>query len=240
MRASGCSSIAAIVVLLGSASGFAQSVETPRALNATTVARPAEPSEPSTVERVPTPDAPAPAEAPAPVAATTTMQSESISVPGTSVRAGRVHVEVHAPYATVAAVITDFARYRDFFPQLGESRVIHRRRGQADVYLRVELMRGLGTLWALSRFNVQRTADATTVEGTMVDGNLRRLEVRFEARAIAGDPSRSEVTMQLLGVPPFFVPEGLLNSQQSHWAARGVELLRARAEALTSQAAAAR
>lgn len=159
--------------------------------------------------------------------------TEQVAVSGSPVTAARVRTEVRAPYATVAAVVTDFAHYRDFFPQMRESRIIHRRRGQADVYVRVEMLQGLGMLWSLLRFNTQRSADRTTVEGTMVDGNLRRFDVRFDVRPVANDPSRTEVTMQLLGLPAFFFPEAFLSMQQSRWAVRGVEMLRSRAEAMS-------
>ncbi len=187
------------------------------------------------------PSAPAtPGQAPAANAATrAAVRSEQVAVAGSTVPAGRVHTEIRAPYATVCGVVTDFARFREVFP-MRESRVIHRRRGQAEVYFQVELARGAGTLWALSRFDVQRGPDVTRVNSTLIDGNLRRLDVSFEVRPVAGDASRSILSMQLLGLPAFYLPDGLLSSQQTRWAEHGIELLRARAESLAEPRAALR
>lgn len=171
-------------------------------------------------------------------ASATPIRTEQIAVSGSAVPAGRVHTEVRASYATVCGMVTDFARFREVFP-LRESRVIHRRRGQIDVYFRVELARGAGTLWALSRFSVQRSPGVTRVDSRLIDGNLRRLDVSFEVRPVVGDPSRATLSMQLLGLPTFYFPEGLLGVQQTRWAERGIALLRARAESFAPPPAAA-
>jgi hypothetical protein len=238
-------SVAALAVLFAGSAVHAQSVETP-ALNAATVATTAQHPDPAPLEAA-TPESPARATTSRPErtamaapAVPAPILTEQVSVPGTAVLAGRVRTEVRAPYATVAAVVTDFAHYRDFFPQVRESRVVHRLRGQAEVYVRVELLRGLGMLWALSRFNVLRGPASTVVDGVLVDGNLRRFDVRFDVHPVAGDPTRSEVTMQLLGIPAFLLPHGLLSGQQARWAARGLEQLRARAESMAQAQAAAR
>jgi ribosome-associated toxin RatA of RatAB toxin-antitoxin module len=195
---------------------------------------PAEPAAGAEPTSPPVPVATSQPAAPAPITA------QQVTVPGANVQAARVRTEVRAPYAVVASVVTDYAHYRDFFPQLRESRIIHRRRGQADVYLRVEMLGGLGMLWSLSRFTAQRTPESTVVEGTLTEGNLRRFDVRFEVRPVNGDPSRTDVTMQLLGVPAFFFPDSILASQQLRWAARGLEQLRARAESFAQPVSASR
>ncbi|MEI8254734.1 MAG: hypothetical protein WCJ30_03590 [Deltaproteobacteria bacterium] len=215
-------------------------VVVPAAVVRPPVAPAAPPTSDATAPEAPPASGTRPAEAPTAGATTPArIRSEQVAVSGSSVPAGRVSMEVHAPYAAVCAVVTDFASFREIFP-MRESRVIHRRRGQADVYFRVDLVSGAGSLWALSRFNVQRGPDVTRVDSALVEGNLRRLDVSFEVRAVPGDASRSTLSMQLLGLPAFYFPEGLLGTQQMRWAERGIEMLRNRAESLATPTAASR
>jgi ribosome-associated toxin RatA of RatAB toxin-antitoxin module len=174
------------------------------------------------------PPAAAPTDA-APAPSAPTLEVEQVPVPGTTIQAGRVTAEVQAPFEVVAAVLTDFAHYHEFLPQVDQSRVVQRRRGQVDLYLQARLRNSTSVLWSLARFTVRRTPGSLVIEGGAVQGNLSRLEVRFEATAVPGSP-RTRVVMQLLGIPTFPLPEGLLSSQQSRWAVRGMEALRARAE----------
>jgi hypothetical protein len=174
--------------------------------------------------------APTPTSAPAPI------DVQQVAVPGTSVRAGRVATEVDAPFDVVAAVLTDFAHYSEFLPQVDTSRVVQRRRGQVDVYLQARLLNNLGTIWALGRFTVRRAPGSLVVEGGAVQGNMARFDVRFEATAVPNS-SRTRVVMQLLGIPALPFPEWLLTSQQARWAALGLDALRARAERAAAQSA---
>ena len=156
---------------------------------------------------------------------------QNVPARGSSVPAGRATVTVHAPYASVTAVATDFEHFREVFPQLAETRVIHRRRGGVtDVYVRVELLDGLGALWAMVRFTTRRTADATVVSGVLLHGTVRRFDFHLEVRRDSAEPARTAVALQLLGVPGFYVPGGLLARQQLQWALRGIAALRQRAE----------
>lgn len=157
------------------------------------------------------------------------VQVQQVSVPGSGVRAGRVTTVVEAPLDTVAAVVTDFASYHEFLPQLTISRVVRRRRGHVDVYLQASLLDNLGTLWSVVRFRVHRSPDALIVDGSGVQGNLARFEVRIEATCTA-EPGRTQVTLQLLGIPALPFPPWLLDAQQTRWAIRGVQALRQRAE----------
>lgn len=154
-----------------------------------------------------------------------------VPMPGTSVQAGRVSTVFDAPFDVVAGVITDFAHYHEFLPRVTESRIVRRRRGEADVYLQVPLLQNLGTIWALTRFRITRAPDRVVVDGRQANGNVARFECRFEATPVPGT-NRTQVTLQILAIPAFPWPTGLLGAQQGRWGARGLEAMRDRAERL--------
>jgi hypothetical protein len=159
------------------------------------------------------------------VVATTDVEERTAPVEGTDVRAGVAVGELDASFATVSATLLDFASYRHFLPRINESRVVRRRRGESDVYLRAELLEGLGTVWSLQRFTVTRATGSLLIVGTRVDGTMRRFDVRIEASEIAGT-GRTRLAVQLLGLPPFPLPTGYLTRMHGRWTARSFRALR--------------
>jgi ribosome-associated toxin RatA of RatAB toxin-antitoxin module len=155
---------------------------------------------------------------------------EAITLPGVSVPAGRATAEFAVPFSAVESVINDFGHYQEFLPQVQQSRVVHRRHNQVELYVQVRLLRNLGTLWALTRFDVQRTADGMIANGALLEGNIRRFDLRIEAHMIPGTANTS-VSLMLLGLPAFFMPNSVLAQQQSQWAERALTAMRQRAEA---------
>ncbi len=168
-------------------------------------------------------------------AASNEIEERTVVVAGTDVQAGVAVHEVAAPFSVVSAALQDFSTYRQFLPRLSESRVVRRRRGEADVYLRAELLEGFGAVWALERFRVTRATGSILVEGERTDGTMRRFDVRIEAVEIAGT-NRTRVAVQLLGLPPFPLPSGYLSRQHGRWTARALRALSTRVEALATTA----
>ncbi len=164
------------------------------------------------------------------------MDLQAVVRPGTDVRAGRVATVINASFDTLTNVLLDFSRYREFLPQVAESRVIQRRHGQVDVYFRVPLLDNLGQVWSLVRFGVTRSPSSLVIDGQQVQGNMRRFEYRIEAEEIPGTP-RTRVTLQLLGLPGLPLPTSYLTNQHGRWAVRGMTALRARSERAAGLAA---
>jgi hypothetical protein len=161
----------------------------------------------------------------APVAA---VEATQVRVAGSAVRAGRVSMSIDAPFDVAAAVATDFMHYREFLPQVRQSRIVRRHRGQSDVYLQVPLLLNLGVLWGVVRFDVRRAPGAMVVSGSLQQGNVSRFDYRLELAAEAG--GRTHAVMQLLAVPSLPFPPSLVSAQQSRWATRGLAAMRDRAE----------
>lgn len=153
----------------------------------------------------------------------------SVSVPGTTVRAGVANAEVPAPFETLAAVLLDIGRYREVLPRIDQSRVMQRRRGELDAYFSATLLQGFGTLWARTRMVITRSPGHLRIEGAMLEGNLARFELRVEASAVPNDPGRSTLEVQLLGLPQLPLPASLLDGVLARWAARGLGGFRDRA-----------
>lgn len=168
---------------------------------------------------------PSAAGTPAAQPATSDVEERTVRVEGTDVQAGIVVGEIEAPFATVSATLLDFGSYRQFLPRITESRVVRRRRGENDVYLRAELLEGLGTVWSLQRFTVTRATGSLLIVGTSVDGTMRRFDVRIEASEIAGT-GRTRLAVQLLGLPPFPLPTSYLTRMHARWTARSYRSLR--------------
>jgi hypothetical protein len=164
------------------------------------------------------------------------LEVTQVTVPGVNIRAARVSTEFNAPFEVVSRVVLDFPAYHEFLPQVRESRVVQRRRGQQDVYLGVPLLDGFPGLWALDRFDIQRGPNNVVVDGHMVNGNMTRADVRIEATAVPGT-NRTQVTLQVLGIPSFPLPTGFLNVQQGRWGSRGLTAMRDRAEHVAGLAA---
>lgn len=153
------------------------------------------------------------------------VEERTVRVEGTDVQAGLVVGELDAPFATVSGTLLDFASYRQFLPRINESRVVRRRRGESDVYLRAELLEGLGTVWSLQRFTITRATGSLLIVGTSTDGTMRRFDVRIEASEIAGT-GRTRLAVQLLGLPPFPLPTSYLTRMHGRWTARSYRSLR--------------
>lgn len=170
-------------------------------------------------------------ERPAPSASAQEIEERTTPAAGTDVQAGIAVYEAAAPLSVVSAALMDFANYRHFLPRLSESRVVRRRRAEAEVYLRADLLEGFGAVWAHERFRVTRATGSILVEGERLDGTMRRFDVRIEAVEIAGT-QRTRIAVRLLGLPPFPLPSGYLTRQHGRWTARALRALGTRVEAM--------
>lgn len=166
-------------------------------------------------------------------AGSTDFEERTVPVQGVDVQAGISVAEVSAPFSVVSAALQDFASYRLFLPRLNESRVVRRRRGESEVYLRAELLEGLGAVWSLQRFRVTRANGSIVVEGERIDGTMRRFDVRIEAVEVSGT-NRTRIAVRLLGLPPFPLPSSYLTRMHGRWTARALRALAGRVEGLAA------
>ncbi|MCL2723271.1 MAG: hypothetical protein FWD69_02445 [Polyangiaceae bacterium] len=126
--------------------------------------------------------------------------------PGKSERYGHAEALILAPYGTVRAKISDFAHYKDLAgPKFKKVSVTGRQGDATDIYFQLPIMKGLVTIWYVTRFVPPRPAagGGEVVEGTFVKGNIRGMHIAFKVRPGPDDGSTILVCDLLLslGIP---------------------------------------
>jgi len=102
------------------------------------------------------------------------------AVSGTSNRAGAARAGVDADARRVESVVTDYAGYARFIDQFERARVVGRAKTATDLYLDIPILHGLAKIWAVVRFQPPvRAANSTLIQGRMIKGNVKRLDVTW-------------------------------------------------------------
>ncbi len=111
--------------------------------------------------------------------------------PGKSDRYGHAEGIVAAPLAAVREKLGDFMHYKDLAgPKFKTVKVVAKDASTADVYFNLPIMKGLVTIWYVTRFAPPRdVAGAAIVEGMFVKGNIKSMHIAFNARAAADSKS---------------------------------------------------
>jgi hypothetical protein len=111
--------------------------------------------------------------------------------PGKSDRYGHAEGLVAAPYDVVRAKLLDFPHYRDLAgPKFKNVRVVAKEGTTTDLYFNLPIMKGLFTLWYVTRFTPPEAAQGGEVlEGNFVKGNIRGMHIAFTVRRGRDDKS---------------------------------------------------
>jgi hypothetical protein len=124
---------------------------------------------------------------------------------------------VAAPIDLVRAQATDFAHYQSMSNgRIQSSRLVDRRPGTTDVYLRVPVLNGMVTLWQVLRFtDLQRAADGTeSFRGTLVHGNVRSAEMAIRMRPVHTTMgAKTIIECDLLVTPSFIAPQSAVDHE---------------------------
>jgi ribosome-associated toxin RatA of RatAB toxin-antitoxin module len=150
---------------------------------------------------------------------------------GTDISFGGGKIVVNAPIAMVRQVIGEYDHYQEIMPRFQKSRVVGKKEGKTDVYLQVPILHGLHTLWAVTRFAPPtRDGDGERIEGAKVvdKGNLKDLRAVWRLRPLGDD--RTILKLELLIVPDFPAPGGLVTHEAKDAAAEAVTAVSDRAE----------
>lgn len=105
--------------------------------------------------------------------------------PGKTERYGHAEVIVPAPYATVKARLLDFTHYRDLAgPKFKKVSVVDRTDAGTDLYFMLPIMKGVVTLWYVTRFTPAQAAmnGAEVIVGGFVKGNIKDMQIAFTLR----------------------------------------------------------
>ncbi len=150
-------------------------------------------------------------------------------VPVSTYRAGAAKTVVGAPEAGVLALVTDYAHYSTFIKAFETSRVVGRDGDKTDVYLRVKILKGAATIWAIVRFEPPKVdGDVTLVTAHLLKGNVKRLDAYWHLKKTDG--SRTELVLELLIIPDLPAPEALVVPEVRDAAATAVTGVRDEAE----------
>lgn len=111
--------------------------------------------------------------------------------PGRVERYGHAEGLVTAPYERVRARLLDFSHYKDLAgPKFKTVRVVDKQATTTDLYFNLPIMKGLVTIWYVTRFAPPQQAQGGEVlEGTFVKGNIKGMHIAFTVRHGQDDKS---------------------------------------------------
>jgi hypothetical protein len=134
--------------------------------------------------------------------------------PGKSERYGHAEGLISAPVDAVRAKLRDFTSYKDLAgPKFKSVKVVDKQGENTDVYFQLPIMRGMITLWYVTRFPPSRPAGGGDVlEGTFVKGNIKGMHIAFTVRAGTDDKS-SVLTCDLILRPNIPAPQSALDEE---------------------------
>lgn len=119
--------------------------------------------------------------------------------PGKSERYGHAEALIAAPYDVVRARLEDFPHYKELAgPKFKKVSVVDKQPTGTDLYFQLPIMKGLVTLWYVTRFPAPRPLDGgEVIEGNFVKGNIKGMHIAFVVRPGA-DAKSAIVTCDLL------------------------------------------
>jgi hypothetical protein len=135
--------------------------------------------------------------------------------PGRRDRYGHAEGLIDAPYDVVRAKLVDFAHYKDLAgPKFKSVRVVGKDESGTDVYFQLPIMKGLVTIWYVTRFPAPRPAagGGEIVEGRFVKGNIKGMHIAFTVRP-APAPDRTVLVCDLLLSPSVPAPQSAVDEE---------------------------
>lgn len=141
-------------------------------------------------------------------------QKSNWTPPGKGERYGHAEGLVSAPQADVKKRLVDFAHYKDLAgPKFKQVRVVGKEGDATDVYFQLPIMKGLVTIWYVTRFAPARTVgNADVVEGTFVKGNIKGMHIVLKVQP-GPDEKTSAMVCDLLLTPGLPAPQSALDEE---------------------------
>jgi hypothetical protein len=150
--------------------------------------------------------------------------------PGKGERYGHAEGMIGAPYDVVKARLLDFANYKDLAgPKFKKVSVVDKQGSSTDLYFQLPIMKGLVTIWYVTRFNAARPAPGggDVIEGNFVRGNIKDMQIVFTLRP-GPDPKRTVLVCDLnlaIGLP---APQDALDEELRDACGDALNAVRAR------------
>ena len=150
--------------------------------------------------------------------------------PGSGIDTGAAVILVNAPLDEVLDVVLDFRKYHRILPRLEQSRIVGKRKGKTDVYLRAPVLNGAYNLWGIARFNPPKKykGDGRLVAGQMVKGNIDSWYGAWKLEPKSKD--RTVLRMEMFVDPDVPVPDSWVTPELMWAADKGVSKVRDMAE----------
>ncbi|MBN1606144.1 MAG: hypothetical protein JW940_05900 [Polyangiaceae bacterium] len=148
----------------------------------------------------------------------------------TSMQAGAARTYVAAPVEATRHSVTDYAHYAQMIPRFEQARIVGRHGNKTDVYLRVPILKGAATIWAVLRFEPPREVGNgdVIVTAKMLSGNVKRFDAVYRIWKI--DEASSQLHLEMLIEPKFPAPNSIVADQVAGACKNAVSHLRADAE----------
>ncbi|MEO7111164.1 MAG: hypothetical protein ABI183_12065 [Polyangiaceae bacterium] len=147
-------------------------------------------------------------------------------------RYGHAEAIVDAPLADVRKAILDFGDYKSLAPDKFKTvRMVAKENGTVDMYFLVPVLKGLATIWYVTRFPDHTVPDGNGVEvldGKFVKGSIEDMELELTIRSIA--PRETILTCDLLIVPTLPAPQSALDETFRDAAGDAVAALKKKVE----------
>lgn len=134
--------------------------------------------------------------------------------PGKKERYGRAVGLIDASPEAVRGKLLDFRNYKDLAgPKFKSVRVVDKQGDSTDVYFQLPIMKGIVTLWYVTRFPPSRRASTgDVIEGTFVKGNIEHMHIAFTVRP-GRDESSSVLVCDLVLRPTVPAPRSALDEE---------------------------
>lgn len=134
--------------------------------------------------------------------------------PGRSERYGHAEGLISAPIDSVRAKLLDFARYKDLAgPKFKTVKVVDKQGQNTDVYFQLPIMKGMVTIWYITRFPPSRaTGTGDVLEGTFVKGNIKDMHIAFTVRP-GPDEKSTVMVCDLVLRPNVPAPQSALDEE---------------------------
>ena len=115
---------------------------------------------------------------------------------GSDIDTGGAWTVVNAPLAIVRRVVQDYRRYVNVMPRLEQSRIVSRKKGETDLYIRAPILHGVVHLWAVVRFSAPKKVGRwEMIAGRYIKGNLRDYHGVWKLYPCAPDKTLLKVEM---------------------------------------------
>lgn len=136
--------------------------------------------------------------------------------PGKTVKYGHAEVLIDGSIEAVRARVTDYGKYREFAPRkFKQARIVAKQGETTDVYFRIPILKGLGSLSYVLRFGAAQRPqpDIEVIEGKFVSGTrVKDVDLKFTLRQVENN-RRTILSADILAVPSFPAPQDAIDEE---------------------------